>query len=145
MFFRSRIMSAVQSTTLPWMLWILNMTKNLLKTINPFDFCILLWAFLYGNIFAIQCSTLDWGFVFIFGVVLFLETVQRFFYLCFNTNQQTINRKHGTKTSFWRDMYIFFWASPKSTKEIFAPFFLLNTMKRGFLLGFFLEAFKVGS
>ena len=131
-------MSAVQSTTLPWMLLIRNMTKNLLKNVNPFDFFILLCAFLYGNIFAIQWSTLDWGFLLIFGVVFFIEIIDNFLYFFFNPNYKKYSRtlpfpkffEFGAKWDFWVKI---------------SPYFLLNTVKRGFLLGFFLEAFKVGS
>ena len=86
-------MSAVQSTPLPWMLKILNMTKNLLKKINPLDFFLLLCAFLYGNIFAIQFSTLDWGFVLIFAVVIFIETLEKVLYLFFTKNKKKVVRK----------------------------------------------------
>ena len=131
-------MSAVQSTTLPWMLVIRNMTKNLLKNVNPFDFFILLCAFIYGNIFAIQWSTLDWGFILIFEVVFFIEILDKFLYFFFNPNYKKHSRtlpfpkffKFGAKWGFWVKI---------------SPYFLLNTVKRGFLLGFFLEAFKVGS
>ena len=112
-------MSAVQSTTLPWMLKIQKMTKTLLNEIHSFDFFILLYGFLYGNIFAIQYSTMKWGLFFIFGVVFFLEMIQRVLYLL-------LYRK-----------------SPKQRFPF--SFFLVNTLKRGFLLGFFVEAFKVGS
>lgn len=129
-------MSAVQSTTLPWMLHILNMTKNQLKKLNPFDFFILLCAFLYGNIFTIQCSKLDWGFLLIFGVVVFIEILDKFFYSCFHKNQQ---KNHKTK-DFVKAKLVQFKAG-----SILNTFLLLNTFKRGFFLGFFLEAFKVGS
>ena len=131
-------MSAVQSTTLPWMLLIRNMTKNLVKNMNPFDFFILLCAFLYGNIFAIQWSTLEWGFLLIFGVVFFIEIIDKFLYLFFTPNSKKNSRtlafpkffEFGAKWGLWVKI---------------SPYFLLNTVKRGFLLGFFLEAFKVGS
>lgn len=149
-------MSAVQSTTLPWMLRIRHMTDNVLKKVNPFDFFLLLCSFLYGNIFAIQCSNLNWGFLLIFGIVFLIENLEKFVYTVFKTNQQTTEQKttktlffissfRSQKRGFW-DNHIFL---PKNRTNSFfvtnAPFFLLNSMKRGFLLGFFLEAFKVGS
>ncbi len=105
---------------------------------NPFDFFILLCAFLYGNIFTIQWSTLDWGFFLIFEVVCFIEIIEKFLYLFFNPNYkkkiQTLPvpkfKEFGAKWGLWVKI---------------SPYFLLNTVKRGFLLGFFLEAFKVGS
>ena len=140
-FFRSRIMSAVQSTPLPWMLRFLNMAKNLLKKFNPFDFFILLCAFLYGNIFTIQCSTLNWGFVLIFGVVVLIEILEKSVYFFFTNQKQEICPKN---TKFFFNFVEH--GIPLLIKEkTFSSFFLLNTAKRGFLLGFFLEAFKVGS
>ena len=149
-------MSAVQSTTLPWMLWIQNMTNNRFKQINPFDFFLLLCSFLCGNLFAIQCSNLHWGFLLIFGIVFFIENLEKFAYMVFNTNQQTTDQK-ATKTSFFISSSLFqkprFWdhhrfLKKNRTNSFFVTdvrFFLLNSLKRGFLLGFFLEAFKVGS
>lgn len=124
------------------------MTNNILKKINPFDFFLLLCSFLYGNIFAIQFSNINWGFFFIFGIVFFIENLEKFVYMVFNANQQTTNPKN-TKTLFFisssQDKRFL---QKNSTNPFFvtdAPFFLLNSLKRGFLLGFFLEAFKVGS
>lgn len=112
------------------------MTKNLFKQIHPFDFFLLVCAFFYGNIFTIQFSTLDWGFVLILSMVLFIEMVDRFIYFAFHQNQkklQTLNNEFGTKDEI------------VANTSLMCPFFLLNTLKRGFLLGFFVEAFKVGS
>lgn len=118
------------------------MTNNSFKKIKPFDFFLLLCSFLYGNVFAIQCSNLNWGFLLIFGVVFFIENLEKFAYMVFKVNQQTTNQK-VTKTLF------FISSSQKNNTNYFfvtdATFFLLNSLKRGFLLGFFLEAFKVGS
>lgn len=142
-FFRSRIMSAVQSATLPWMLCILTMIKKRIKNINPFDFFLLLCAFIYGNMFAIQCSTLNWGFLLIFGLVIFLEILDRFVYLSFPKNENTTNdiTLKGRKFYYNENKEFLF----KIPINGFSLFFLLNTIKRGFLLGIFLEAFKVGS
>ena len=121
-------MSAVQSTTLPWMLCIVNMTKNVLKNINSFDFFVLLCAFVYGNIFSIQCSKVNWDFFVIFSIVFLIEILERVLYLVFNRTKKTTSRTIP--------YFSFFGIS---------PFFLVTTMKRGFLLGIFVEAFKVGS
>ena len=142
---------------------------------NPFDFFVLLCSFIYGNIFTIQYSTLDWGFLVIFCVVFFIETIDRFLYLFFNPNQQNKLRTENQNDVF-ENMNIGFKFSELRTefrsnnggikkriltklglfdkrsaltelkkRSKISTFFLLNTLKRGFLLGFFLEAFKVGS
>ena len=130
LFFRSRIMSAVQSTTLPWMLCILKMNNNALNQIHPFDFFILLYGFLYGNLFAIQCSNIDFNFLLIFVVVFFLELIQRFLYFSSYHKKTFDSVSKNCVMRFFR---------------LCSPFLVINTLKRGFLLGFFLEAFKVGS
>nr|QJD22254.1 hypothetical chloroplast RF20 [Micractinium singularis] len=132
------------------------MTNNSLKKIKPFDFFLLLCSFLYGNIFAIQCSNLNWGFLLIFGIVFLIENLEKFAYMVFKANQQTTDQK-VTKTLFFfsssRSQKRGFWdqngfLQKNKTNSFFftdATFFLFNSLKRGFLLGFFLEAFKVGS
>lgn len=127
LFFRNRIMSAVQSTTLPWMLYNLKMKNNALKQINPFDFFILLYGFIYGNLFAIQCSNGELNFILIFLVVCFLELLQRVLYFNFSSDHKK-NLDFVPKNSILRSQFL-----------------VINTLKRGFLLGFFLEAFKLGS
>ena len=135
LFFRSRIMSAVQSTTLPWMLCILKMNNNALNQIHPFDFFILLYGFLYGNLFAIHFSNIEFNFILIFLVVFFLEFVQKVLYFNFSLDHQ------NTFISVPKN---WFFVQMKFSK-LRPPFLVINTLKRGFLLGFFLEAFKVGS
>ena len=112
-------MSAVQSTTLPWMLYFIKWTKILLKKLNSFDLLILLLAFLYGNLFAIANCSINWSLVLIFCIVFFLELINKIIYLRGNNNFLQILE--------------------------FYPLILLNLLKRGFILGLFLEAFKVGS
>lgn len=150
-------------------------TSPHLKKILPLDFFILLAAFLYGNIFAIQYSTLDWGFILIFGVVIILEIIDKLVYLVFNRNQQqklgihtknNANFKNFNRNGFKLKLFFDFWKRDAifSSKKLLTfgfryfgikntsfskyfiwLFFLLNLLKRGFLLGVFLEAFKVGS
>lgn len=103
------------------------MNKNALKKIQPFDFFLLVYAFLYGNLFAIQFSTLDWGIIMIFGLVFLLELIQKVLYFAFS-------KKHE------KSLY-----SKLQNLGSISLLFVVNTLKRGFLLGFFLEAFKVGS
>ena len=162
-------MSAVQSTTLPWMLLLFKMTTNFLKQVKklfpkksrnlkqlPFDFFLLLSAFVYGNVFAIQNSRLEWNSIVIFGIIFCLEIVEKIVSLFFK-------KKRKTETStFFFFKFIGFENTHtqvkvqnsvmKTNKKKFLPIFeeiwiafLLNLLKRGFLLGFFLEAFKVGS
>lgn len=140
------------------------MTNAFFKKLNPFDFFLLLCSFLYGNIFALQCSEFDWGFFLIFGVVFFIETLEKFVYMFFKGPHEE-KKLNTTKTFFFiswfcskiskiRPKKTFFgpddlgFLRKKNTNVFFvrhSPFFLLNSLKRGFLLGFFVEAFKVGS
>ena len=85
---------------------------------QPFDFFLLLAGFLYGNLFVITFSQFNWGIFLIFLIVLGVEFINKSLYF-----SSTIlkNKK-------------------KNSLEL-----LVNTSKRGFLLGFFIEAFKVGS
>jgi hypothetical protein len=137
------------------MLNILNMTKNQLTKLNrlkikgfaPFDFFILLCAFVYGNIFTIQCSKLNWGFLLIFGVIFFIEILDKLFYfflfLFFENKKKTKNlHKNNQPNIFVNAKLLQFQFNIENILNIF---FLVNTLKRGFFLGFFLEAFKVGS
>lgn len=96
----------------------------MLNQFHPLDFFLFLAAFVYGNLFAIQFPNLQWGGVFIFGLVIFLETINKFLY----SSQRLNNRKKSLTRSPINSLCI-----------------VTNTMKRGFLLGFFIEAFKVGS
>ena len=92
----------------------------MLNKIQPTDFFILLGAFVYGNIFALQSSKLNWGFIVIFCVVFLLEYINKSLYYSFRSLE---------------------------TRKQRVPYYIIGTnlVKRGFLLGFFLEAFKVGS
>jgi len=108
------------------------MDKNVFNEIHPLDFFLLLAAFLYGNLFVINFSTLNWGLLLIALIVLFLEFTNKIFYFCFLFNKQNKNKKLSFSFSFLN----------LNTNSLLI---LLNTVKRGFLLGFFIEAFKVGS
>jgi hypothetical protein len=87
------------------------------QQMQPFDFFLLLFAFFYGNLFAITFSTMNWGFLLIVFLVVFVECSNKIIY----------SFSSRIKTNWY-------------SKGI-----LLNTLKRGFLLGLFVEAFKVGS
>lgn len=91
------------------------MNRNWLKKFHFLDFLALLSAFIYGNLFAIHNSEMNWGFALIFCIVVFLEFINQTLY-------------------FFREKH-----------TLVYPYVLVNTLKRGFLLGFFVEAFKVGS
>jgi hypothetical protein len=101
-----------------------------------FDFFLVFAAFVYGNLFSIQFSTLNWGFILIFGITLFIELVQKLLYLLILVPKfptlgltQVFSRIRKFHTKNKLPSFVFF----------------ITTIKRGFLLGFFLEAFKVGS
>ena len=159
MSFRNRIMSAVQSTPLPWMLL---KKKIVLNLIEPFDFFILLCAFFYGNLFALQFSTINWGFLLIFIIVFFLEAINKLLYFLFENTKEFSQKKEPVLSKngnhFWKpkffnfrkktdvDSGVAYFAITRKTKEALKySFFLTNLVKRGFILGFFVEAFKVGS
>lgn len=152
MFFRNRIMSAVQSTALPWML-LEKIVLNLIE-IEPFDFFILLCAFFYGNLFALQFSNINWGFLLIFIIVFFLEAINKLLYFLFE-NIKELSRKQepvfGLKFFNFRKKMdadsgvAYFLTTRKTKKALKYSFILTNLVKRGFILGFFVEAFKVGS
>ena len=128
--------------------------KTVLNQIQPFDFFILLCAFFYGNLFALQFSTINWGFLLIFIIVFFLEAINKFLYFMFeNTKEFSIKKKpslvpklfnFGKKTHIGSGIS-YFLIGKKRTKVLKYSFLLANLVKRGFLLGFFVEAFKVGS
>ena len=88
------------------------------QKIQSFDFFLLLAGFLYGNLFGITFSQFNWGIFLIFLIVLTVEFLNKGLYF----SSTVLKNKN------------------KNSLEI-----LLNTSKRGFLLGFFIEAFKVGS
>jgi len=103
------------------------MKITLLKNIRSFDILTLLSAFIYGNVFAIQYSTLPWGFFIIFCIIFFIEMFNSVLY--FLNTLKTSDKKKDTQSFWWIKSFSFFF----------------NTIKRGFLFGFFIEAFKVGS
>lgn len=142
--------------------------------LQPFDLFILLSAFLYGNLFVISFSRLNWGFLLIFGSVLVVECFNRILYSSVSTNfiKQTKTKKNffffqvtptQKPSNFrvkqgWFQKIEFFGKKSKIQfciqntenehnfgSRVFLFYLVLNTLKRGFLLGFFIEAFKVGS
>jgi len=128
--------------------------KIVLNLIEPFDFFILLCAFFYGNLFALQFSTINWGFLLIFIIVFFLEAINKLLYFLFENTKEFSQKKEPVfvpkffnfrkKTDV--DSGVAYFAITRKTKEALKySFFLTNLVKRGFILGFFVEAFKVGS
>jgi hypothetical protein len=130
----------------------LTMNKKWFKVLNSFDFLIILSAFLYGNLFAIHNSNLNWNIFLIFSIVFGFEFINQTVYFIrykFSKNQIFVIKY---KLNFCVD-----WILKSKFKSIFESvtkpkednnlnfLILINTLKRGFLLGFFLEAFKVGS
>ena len=120
--------------------------KTVLNQIEPFDFFILLCAFFYGNLFALQFSTINWGFLLILIIVFFLETINKFLYFMFeNIKKFSIKKKPVLTKTYTRPGISYFSLVKKRKKFLKYSFILTNLVKRGFLLGFFVEAFKVGS
>ena len=132
---------------------------------------ILLTSFLFGNLFGINFSGINWNFCLIFFIVLFFECLNFLIYRNF--------KQFVTKTSFFSKKKNIFCPQIKfgEKQSLGTQYFELNnknqlpispdlpvlkqsgngitavgTMKtvlesfrRGFLLGIFVEAFKVGS
>jgi len=127
---------------------------------------ILLTSFLFGNLFGINFSGINWNFSLIFFIVLFLEclnflisinfkqlvTKTSFFSLKNNLEQYFQLKKKNQlpiyQNQFWsRDLPV-----PKQSgtkvnfgKGVETMKTVLESFRRGFLLGIFVEAFKVGS
>jgi hypothetical protein len=173
------------------------MKKKNVKYLEFFDLFIILFAFVFGNLFVIQNSQLNWNIPFILVIVLGLEFINKTLYcfaqqnflkskLIWDKNKDkkfydTTPKKYIKKTKFGFFESTIFWQINQMTfpaktmvgfkktiffvflksvfirvqivaenfRKNFSMFFYigltLNTLKRGFLLGFFLEAFKVGS
>ena len=102
--------------------------KNFEKKIEPLSFLFLLLSFLFGNLFGINFSFINWNICYIFLIPFVLE-IGNFFALKVKQNQNHISKK-------------LFSLKESKTK---IKFELFNYIKRGFLLGIFVEAFKVGS
>jgi hypothetical protein len=123
---------------------------------KAFNFFLLLFAFLCGNLFVLTYSTLNWGILLIFLIIFLLEFSTQFLYstvfIDLKKSQNNIIRsplrspKQNSEDQTVSKIAIFGWLSSFfGTKEPNLLFVFANTMKRGFLLGFFIEAFKVGS
>lgn len=111
--------------------------KLVLQKIQPLDFLVLLFAFFYGNLFVITFSTMSWGIILIGLIVYFLEFLTKIVYFLFYSETDPNKR-----INFFSFKPLIFKKYTKNKKWFLI---LLNTLKRGFLLGFFIEAFKVGS
>jgi len=83
------------------------------------NFFFILFSFLLGNLFGINSKLIFWNGISLFFIPMVLELIN------------SINSKNLVNT--------------KKTAKIDALLIVLNSIKRGFLLGIFLEAFKVGS
>lgn len=97
---------------------------------------------------------MNWGFLLIFIIVFFLEAINKFLYFLFENTKEFSKKKKPVfvpklnnfekKTDVGSGISDFL--ITKKRKKVFKYSFLLtNLVKRGFLLGFFVEAFKVGS
>jgi hypothetical protein len=133
--------------------------KPMLHQNKALNFFTLLFAFLFGNLFILTYSSLNWSLFLIFSIIFLLELGTQFMYSrVFFYRKQRKNLKLGfvPKTAisgpdwFPKNVVWPLWkrdgfASNFGTGGPTVFFISLNTMKRGFLLGFFIEAFKVGS
>ncbi len=105
----------------------------MVKNFKDFDLLILLIGFLYGNLFAINFSYQNWNLTFIFFIVVFLELANKLVY--FNFKNKKFTYSLNTEKLIKKQI--------KKNKN--SLLVILNTLKRGFIFGVFLEAFKVGS
>lgn len=112
------------------------LNKFMFQNFQILDFLILLVGFLYGNLFVITFSSFHWDFFLIFSVVLFLEVLNKVFYFNYQGVKNFSHKKKEYSIQFFKK------SSKNFQKSIFV---LFQLFKRGFLLGFFVEAFKVGS
>jgi hypothetical protein len=94
--------------------------KNNIKRLSSLLLCIGC-AFTFGNVFGIYTKSFTNPYVFVFCVLCFIESISFFKYSKYS---QSIQNN-------------FFLSTLLST--------YLNAAKRGFLIGLFVEAFKVGS
>ncbi len=101
----------------------------MVKKINVFDFLLVVIGFIYGNLFVINFSSLQWNLILIFFIVFIVEFLNKLLYFRIDKTRKASRNS----TQILRN------------KEPNFVFLLPNTLKRGFLLGLFLEAFKVGS
>uniref|UniRef100_UPI0030030236 conserved protein Ycf20 n=1 Tax=Prototheca miyajii TaxID=2034260 RepID=UPI0030030236 len=89
-----------------------------------FSFFIVLFSFIIGNLIGILLKNISYNIITLFLINLLIEFAN---YLCYSSfSSNSFNIKNFTIAG----------------KQIIK---LLNTFKRGFLLGIFVEAFKVGS
>ena len=130
--------------------------KPMLKQNKAFNFFILLFAFLCGNLFILTYSNLNWGLLLIFSVIFLLEFLTQFLYSRFfldlkKQQNQLLGSPFRPPRSRFEDQvipkmnFLVWLTSCFGTREPNSVFIFINTLKRGFLLGFFIEAFKVGS
>ena len=104
--------------------------KQLLQQNKKFEaihLYFLISGFILGNLFGINSNLIFWNGFCIFAVVLVLEIINGLNSKFFLTEKKIF--KEDSLYVIQKNTFIFY----------------LNLMKRGFLLGIFLEAFKVGS
>ena len=97
---------------------------NSKKEFQAFSFLLLLIGFISGNLFGINFYFIKWNIFSIFLVPLLLE-MGNFFQ---NKIKKDISNNKKLKNNKFKMKFLFF-----------------DYLKRGFLLGIFIEAFKVGS
>lgn len=114
---------------------------------------ILLISFLFGNLFGINFSGINWNFCLIFFIVLFFECLN--FFISRNFKQfvtktlktlgQYFQLKEKNQLAIPQNKFFFTNSPTLNFTGIQTIKNVLESFRRGFFLGIFVEAFKVGS
>lgn len=104
--------------------------KKIFKSIS---LLFLLTSFIFANLFGINFNFIKWNLFSIFSIPLLLEIFNFFTTKLKNNNRfnKIIKNKNNESVNFYKSNNLLL--------------FLFDYLKRGFLLGIFIEAFKVGS
>ena len=109
-----------------------NSRKNK-KIFKSLSLLFLLTSFIFANLFGINFNFINWNLFSIFSIPLSFELVNFFTNKLKNNNKlnNIIQNKNPESINFYTSNYLIL--------------FIFDSLKRGFLLGIFIEAFKVGS
>ena len=105
------------------------------KTYKPFlisDLLFLFLSFIYGNLLTLNSQWLNWNSASIFTIIFCFEFINFFQYYNAKTKRIFFSNRLFRPLSFF-------------SKKKPSFFFTLMLLRRGALLGIFIEAFKVGS
>ena len=115
-----------------------NNTENK-KNFNSISLLFLLTSFIFANLFGINFYFINWNIFSIFLVPILLELVN-FFSTRLKNNFKNLSLKPTPSQKIEKNFNIL---NFQKLSQFIIYFF--DYLKRGFLLGIFLEAFKVGS